>query len=302
MAKPSQALLLLAQLVMGAMTGMFLPMLVSEVYGVTNMRRQSDVYKQPGMPQAIDLWGALSVKRAILPPNVRDSAFRVDSLASSLFNALFFTWITVYGYQVIKDEEWFPPSLGGSGHIVKAFQVINVPPSNELKTYLQLQLAYQVHSLLYVLLMKPLDNDNMDFMSHDLTAILLMVSSYLVNYTAISAIIGFLNDACDIFMYIFFVSTDSEWKPMIAASYMTFLFAWGYTRLYVYPSEILPSVFIEPTRNDPNVSSLYLRPVELMLSFLLVLQTWWFVLFSEKGRRKLFKPSHEGGQEKATDG
>ncbi|TMW63830.1 hypothetical protein Poli38472_002771 [Pythium oligandrum] len=298
-----------AQFVMGIMTGMLVPMMVSEIYGVKAMRKQPELTETPGMPHAAELWMAFAyavgmialryvtskafypLSRAILPPVVRDSAFRVDRLATSLFKVLFFTWITIYGYQTIKDEEWFPVSLGGSGDIVKSFQVFNIAPSQELKTYLQLQLAYQMHSLLYVLLMKPIDGDTMDFVIHDFTAILLMTSSYLVNYTAISALIGFLNDACDIFQYTFFVSTDSERKPVIAVMFVAVLAIWGYTRLYVYPFEMLPNVFVELPGNNPNVSPLYLRPVEVMLCLLLGLQTWWFFLFADKGRQKLLKRS-----------
>ncbi|TMW63833.1 hypothetical protein Poli38472_002774 [Pythium oligandrum] len=309
MSKSTRIQFSLPQLVMGAMTGMLVPLMWCEVKGVAKMREHPVFHVTPGMPKVSDMWIALAMavgliairyvvskafyplSRAILPPGVRESAFRVDRLATSLFKVVFFTWIAVLGYDVIKDEEWFPVSLGGSGDIVKVFKVFDVAPSTSLKYYVLLQVAYQMHSLLYVLLMKPLDGDTMDFVVHDFTSILAMGSSYLVNYLALSATVGFLNDACDIFQYAFFIATDSERKPVISVMYLVLLVIWGYTRLYVYPVEVISNVFVELPGNNPNASRAYYWSGETMLCAMFGLQAWWFFLFAEKGRRKLMKKS-----------
>ncbi|TMW60935.1 hypothetical protein Poli38472_000977 [Pythium oligandrum] len=70
---------------------------------------------------------------------------------------------------------------------------------------------------------------------------------------------------------------------------VTILVVWGYTRLYVYPFETLACIFKEMPRNNPNLSPLYFWSLKVMVCFLVVLQTWWLVLFAEKGRRKLLK-------------
>ncbi|TMW60938.1 hypothetical protein Poli38472_000980 [Pythium oligandrum] len=294
---------------MAVMTITLVPMFWCEVRGVTEMREHPALRNTPDMPQVADLWIAVvmalgiiavryvlvralePVSRAILPPHLRDSAFRIDRLATSLFNAFYFSWVSIVGYIILKNEEWFPASLGGSGDFDQAFKVFDIVPTSSAKLYVLLQLAYQIHNLIYVLLLKPLDNDVMDFVVHDFTAILLIGSSYLTNYYAIGATIGFLNDACDIAMFTFSVSTDSERKPVIAVMTLTILVVWGYTRLYVYPLEILSGVFTESPKDNPNLSPLFFWLMRIMLSFLLVLQTWWLVLFAEKGRRKLLRPT-----------
>ncbi|TMW60934.1 hypothetical protein Poli38472_000976 [Pythium oligandrum] len=166
---------------MAAMTVTLLPMLWCMVRGVTKMREHPVLRDTPEMPQVSDLWIAVvmafgiitvryvltkllePVSRAILPPHLRDSAFRIDRLATSLFNAFYFSWVSIVGYIILKNEEWFPASLGGSGDFVQAFRVFDIAPSSSVKLYVLLQLAYQIHNLIYVLLLKPLDNDVMDF-------------------------------------------------------------------------------------------------------------------------------------------
>lgn len=46
---------------------------------------------------------------------------RITKTASSLYEAIYFISATLWGYYILKDQEYLPPSLGGTGEFKLAF-------------------------------------------------------------------------------------------------------------------------------------------------------------------------------------
>jgi hypothetical protein len=138
------------------------------------------------------------IARMALPPATRSIEFRVNRFATSIIKLLYFSSMVGLGFWIQQDEPWFPASLGGSGNASLAFAFVAQPPTDAVKLYMRVEMAYLAHNLLFVLCCKPFDGDTMDYVIHDLTGMLLIGSSYLVNYIAMAATIAFLNDVADV--------------------------------------------------------------------------------------------------------
>jgi uncharacterized BrkB/YihY/UPF0761 family membrane protein len=205
------------QRVLLALTAPLVPLFFCVASGVAAMRQDNPAFHQhpESMPQVRDLALAAVITavlvtlrtlavavfsplaRLALPPATRCSAFRVDRFATSMFKLLYFSIMTVVGFWIQREAPWFSQLLGGTGHASVSFEAAKMPSSQALRIYMLWQLAYQTHSLVFVLFCKPFDADTMDFVTHDLTGMLLIGSAYLVNYNALGSAVAFLNDACD---------------------------------------------------------------------------------------------------------
>ncbi|TMW63832.1 hypothetical protein Poli38472_002773 [Pythium oligandrum] len=223
-----------------------------------------------------------SIGRVVLSPSKRIVPFRVDRFSTSLFKLIYFWGISTLGYLVMKDEKWFPTSLGGSGEAAECVRVFNEPPSVPLKFYVLVQFAYQVHNLIFMGFIRPFYPGTLEFVTHDLVAMLLIASTYLVNYVPLAALVGFLNDACDAIQYIYRVVVDSDRRLLVVPVYLAFLPAWIYTRLYVFPTEFIYNTLHNLARENPDVALGYLYPLNALLIALQAMQVHWFWLFLRK--------------------
>ena len=119
---------------------------------------------------------------------------------------------------------------------------------------------------------------------HHLTTILLIIFSYLTNYTRVGASILLLHDSADIFLesakLFTYMSKTKSFYSVIAKSLMDILFAcfaiiFFVTRLVLYPRYILYSVIVEaPTFFDTNWIGYYVFASLLMI--LQLLHIFWF--------------------------
>lgn len=106
--------------------------------------------------------------------------------------------MTAVGYYVLRDEPWLPRVLGGSGDVSRAFLTMREAPSDKLKLYYMIQTGYHLQSLLYMVLLSPIRNDFIEMLLHHLVTLLLIVGSYMGNYTALGALIAFTHDIGDV--------------------------------------------------------------------------------------------------------
>lgn len=84
--------------------------------------------------------------------------------------------------------------------------------------------------------------------------------------------------------------------------YAALLVSWAYTRLYVFPTELIyNAVFVLPTLT-PDIPLIMLHPVSLMLTMLLVLHVYWYFLFLVMGYNLVAKGVKEDIQQKCVDG
>lgn len=84
--------------------------------------------------------------------------------------------------------------------------------------------------------------------------------------------------------------------------YAALLVSWAYTRLYVFPTELIyNAVFVLP-KLTPDIPLIMLHPVNLMLTMLLVLHIYWYFLFLVMGYNLIAKGVKEDIQQKCNGG
>lgn len=97
------------------------------------------------------------------------------------------------------------------------------------------------------------------------------------------------------------VDTGSTFLTLVM--YAALLVSWAYTRLYVFPTELIyNAVFVLPTLTKPDIPLIMLHPVNLMLTMLLVLHVYWYFLFLVMGYNLITKGVKEDIQQKCDDG
>jgi hypothetical protein len=125
---------------------------------------------------------------------------RLDRFAVCCFKFLYFVVITAIGWYVMKDEDWFPPVLGGSGATVncyKGFPFHQV--SQTIRIYYMTQLGYHTHSLLFLVFFSTPRNDYTEMVSETQTHAL----SYHFRLFLTRVIVRpLLQNACSIIQFI----------------------------------------------------------------------------------------------------
>ncbi|KAG7384403.1 Ceramide synthase 6 [Phytophthora boehmeriae] len=309
------------EFVLVAMTLTLVPILLLELYGVTHTRNvnQSFTDGTPDMPQLKDLMIAGGVAlliiaarfaagmlfaplaRVVLSPKKRVIEERVQRFATVLFKFVYFTGISVVGYEVMKDEPWFPPSLGGKGEVVKSFDTLSDAPSSALKYYFMVQLGYHLHSLLHMVFFSPIRNDFIEMLLHHLATIILIGGSYLANYSAFGSLVVFTHDLGDVTGYGIKSIVDTGHTPLVVVMYLVLLVSWAYTRLYVFPMHLIYSTMVELPLKHPDYVGAFVHPMVAMLCMLEVLHVYWYSLFIVMGYALVNKGVAEDIQQKLPD-
>lgn len=215
-----------------------------------------------------------------------DREFRRVKLVDCVFKCSFYVLICAYGYSVVKDTDFLPLTLGGSGHSANMF---NGYPYQEfsayedLKWYLTIQLGYRIFSLLQHMFNKA-RNDYIDMLLHHLMTVALIGLAYFMNYVAISVLVLLVHDLSDIFGYFVRIFIDTKYKNLTLISYVGLLIGWLYFRLIVFPFEIIRfGLYLNPIICDLNGYLL----LGVMLHCLIILHVYWYYLFIQMGLKFL---------------
>ncbi|TYZ67243.1 hypothetical protein PybrP1_010735 [[Pythium] brassicae (nom. inval.)] len=238
------------------------------------------------------------VGRLVLEPSKRSSEDRVERFTTVLFKLAYFVGITYAGYATMGHEVWFPTSLGGRGDATNAFLVVEEPPSPALRRYFLVQLGYHFHSLVYMVALSPIRNDFIEMLLHHVATIFLIGCSYMGNYTPSGALIAITHDIGDVTGYAIKTVVDTGSTLLTVVMYVVLLVSWGYTRLYVFPFELLYNAVVVLPNLSVSAPVLMLHPVNVMLGMLLVLHVYWYGLFLVMGYNLVTKGEKEDIQQK----
>jgi len=88
----------------------------------------------------------------------------------------------------------------------------------------------------------------------------------------------------DVFAYGLKTAVDTSYTKVTLLMYTALLAAWGYTRLYVFPSNVINSIYtginmVDPKYASPMIWSYFLG----LLYVLLFLHIYWYALFLVAG-------------------
>jgi len=148
-----------------------------------------------------------------------------------------------------------------------------------------IQLGYHLKSFLIHVWNKP-KNDFMEMLLHHSMTVFLISLAYLMNYVTMSLLVLYSHDFADIFGCFVQTFVDTNRKWLTFTCYIMLLISWFYTRLWVFPNELIRASCYE---NTVEIHGLFVMGG--MLHFLLVLHVYWFYLFIRMGMRFL-RTSH----------
>jgi hypothetical protein len=207
----------------------------------------------------------------------------VKKLSTNIFKLTFYTFMTVWGFSLLSQLDYFPTSLGGKGYLMKMFEpgypdtFYHWKPAN-FDIYYLTGLAFCMTDLIWLLFVYELQSDFVLMLLHHICTISLISFSFLTNYSNIGCIVLFLHDAGDIFVYITRIVINTDVRTLFKLSTATFLILFFiYTRLYVFADLIL-SIYRGITWGFqwPDTS------LTLFLCFLYIMHVNWVYLIFKK--------------------
>ena len=167
--------------------------------------------------------------------DVKSREIRTMKAAQCVFKGIYYTTVTAWGYSVLKDQKWYPVSLGGSGDISIVFDEWPYPVRPpQLKEYFLVILGSHLGALLNHVGY----SSNKDFIEmglHHMVTVVLCSGVYLVNAYHMGAIISLLHDAGDILTCVSRVLAESRDKTFVGPLFLLHMVVWFYTRLMVLP-------------------------------------------------------------------
>jgi TLC domain len=212
----------------------------------------------------------------------QDRHQREERFGAVCFKLLYFCCITPLGFYVLKDADWFPPSLGGSGDTENIFKGFPFQPYVPLlKEYYMIELGYHTHSLLYHMALEH-RSDYLEMMLHHCCAVFLVVFSYYENLVRVGSLVLIVHDIADVTAYLIKTAVDTVYTKVTLSLYAALLVNWAYTRFYVFPFVIIKAIYETeametiPAEHFDQYEWTYLVN---LLQILVVLHVYWYYLF-----------------------
>jgi len=207
--------------------------------------------------------------------NWPDRESKVEKCATQIYKTLNYIALSVTGYYLLKDESYFPKSLGGHGDVEEMWK--DLPYQDQTKNiyyYYVIALSYHLHSLIdqFKYYGKPSFGD---MMLHHIITIGLILFSFFNNYPRIGTLVLFIHDISDICGSLSKITVNSKYDIITMISYTGLLSSWVYFRLYVYPFQVINSAIkqIPYPHHEKN------KFLILLMASLVVLHVYWFITF-----------------------
>ena len=155
------------------------------------------------------------------------------------FKGTMYTLLSISGYCILKDLNYFPKSLLGKGWLPNMF-IKGYPNSFYLEKpplfgfYYMFCLSYFSCDLIWLLFINDHQTDFINMLLHHICTISLIIFSHLVNYSNVGSIVLFLHVVTDIFVHLtrFLIQTDVP-EIFKNASGIALVFSFLYIRVYV---------------------------------------------------------------------
>jgi ceramide synthetase len=110
-----------------------------------------------------------------------------------------YTFLTCYGYYIMKDSVWLPWFLGGNGSVEKIWE--NAPFGATVagaSTYAFVQLGFLTGEFINLLRSKESRNDFMEMLLHHVVTFAVVMCMILANMLPVGCVILFLHDIADV--------------------------------------------------------------------------------------------------------
>ncbi len=166
---------------------------------------------------------------------MKEREIRSGKGALCIYKTIYFALATFWGYFVLKDQNYFPKSLFGSGEFYNGFKdfpyTIHAP---YLKEYFLITMGYHVGGLI-THFFGTRRNDFVEMGLHHILSLYLYGGAYLYNFLEIGCVIAFLHDTADITTNIVKALAETKLKIPTAVVFVIHMCIWFYTRNFLLP-------------------------------------------------------------------
>lgn len=154
------------------------------------------------------------------------------------------------------------------------------PFSRAFRAYYILELAFYVHAFVYLFLFEQRRKDFREMILHHAVTIGLIGLSWWQRYIRIGLVVLILHNWADIFLYftkvvVYVTHRRGVWKEVCFA---VFAANFVYSRLYLFPTVVLPSGFFDAVRFSILTDVAPIAVCNVLLWCLQILHVFWFSL------------------------
>jgi ceramide synthetase len=214
---------------------------------------------------------------------------KVFKAAYARFRCLWYIFIVSVGYYCLKDVEWFPRTLGGKAR----YKDLNLfwdelpyqPQERKVVIYYMIQIGSAICTFVLRFKQNHTRNNYSELLLHDMATIMLLSMSYLNNYLRMGSVVLFLHDISDIFSYGCKIFVDTVHEYITLFFYFGLVSTWFYTRIIIYPFEIILQCFTNNIWARPELVGYMI--IAICLSTLLCLHIYWIIVFISIGTKYL---------------
>lgn len=201
--------------------------------------------------------------------------FYKKKLATNLLKVIYYTFISIFAYCVMKESDFFPYELLGKGDMWNIFSK-GVPgylffeKPDYFNYYYLIGLAFVITDLIWLLFIYEKQSDFPLMLLHHSVTISLVVFSYLFNCSQIGVIVFILHDYTDIFVYITRIAINTDLKDIYKYIICgVFLALYIYLRLYVLGKLIISCFIVNTYWGIPQISLWSFK------NFLIIMHVYW---------------------------
>lgn len=206
-----------------------------------------------------------------------------NKVATNIIKLGLYTSSTILGFYALRELNFFPWSLGGTGEFKNIFAE-NFPnylffkKTDLFDFYYNYNLAFALFDT-YILISYPSQSDFLLMILHHIVTLNLVVFSFLTNFSNIGSIVYFIHYSGDILSMVVRIFIHLN-IPEVYSCYLTFafLFVFSYTRLFVF-GDVIYNTFSFVLVHDYSIYSLYLC---CFLAVIMTLNIIWIVLITRK--------------------
>jgi len=166
---------------------------------------------------------------------LKEREIRSGKGALCIYKTIYFALASFWGYFVLKDQNYFPKSLFGSGEFYNGFKDFPYTiHASYLKEYFLITMGYHVGGLI-THFFGTRRNDFVEMGLHHILSLYLYGGAYLCNFLEIGCVIAFLHDTADITTNIVKALAETKLKIPTAVVFVIHMCIWFYTGNFLLP-------------------------------------------------------------------
>lgn len=210
---------------------------------------------------------------------------KIERFCSAVFQLLLSIGATIYLYRNLRDSNWLPVSMGGTGTTINCwsdgfpFQ----PVSANLKNFYLIFMGYSAAELVNHLVRERNRPDFYELLVHLIVTNFLLFFSYFGNCIRIGSLVILAHSFSDVFVYFAKALVDTKLTGG-ALSYIPLLLVYIWCRIYLHSGVIMRSIWLEAPQVVSTQSALAnWNYFKFLLAVLLMLHMYWMFVILKIG-------------------